>query len=139
MLGHADTAVVDVGRQIDEVVTVRGLVHVLLQKLVGGKMRRLLADPEVRVHDVRDVRHADGGVEVRLPNEKLGPGHQIAQLQSRDLPAERVLQVLAERLADREAAVGAAEQNLADAVDRGEHVDCSNWCGHGVMCSEEIL
>lgn len=102
-------------------------------------MRRLLADPEVRVHDVRDMRHAHGGVEVCLPDKELWPGHQVAQLQSRDLAAERVLQVLAERLADGEAAVGAAEQDLADAVHGGEHVDRSNWRSHRVVCGEEIL
>jgi hypothetical protein len=36
VLRHADAAVVDVRRQVDEVVAVRRLVHVLLQQLVRG-------------------------------------------------------------------------------------------------------
>ena len=43
---HRDARVVDVGREVDEVVRVHGLVDVLLQELVGGQVRALLAHPE---------------------------------------------------------------------------------------------
>ena len=75
VLRHAHAAVVDVGRQVDEVVAVCRLVHVLLKKLVGREVRRLLADPEVRVHDVGHVRHSNGRVKIRFSNEKFGTSH----------------------------------------------------------------
>ena len=45
--GHRDARVVDVGREVDEVVGVHGLVDVLLQQLVGRQVRALLAHPWV--------------------------------------------------------------------------------------------
>ena len=64
------------------------------------------------VHDVRHVGHADRGVEVGLADEELGARHEVAQLEARDLAAEGVLQLLAEALDHREAAVRAAQQHL---------------------------
>ena len=76
--GHADARIVDVGREVDKVVRVGLLVHVLLEELVGGQMGRLFADAEVGVHDVGDVGHAHRSVEIRLSDEELRPGHEIA-------------------------------------------------------------
>ena len=53
--GHRDARVVDVGREVDKVVRVHGLVDVLLQELVGGQVRALLAHPEREVVSVSDV------------------------------------------------------------------------------------
>ena len=72
--------------------------------------------PEVWVHDVGHVRHAHRRVEVRLADEQLRPRHQVAQLQPRDLAAERVLQLLAEALDHGEAAVRAAQEHLESDV-----------------------
>ena len=66
------------------------------------------------------MRHADRRVEVRLADEELGPRHEVAQLQPRDLAAERVLQLLAEALDHGEAAVGAAEQHLGEEAGAGD-------------------
>ena len=47
-----DPRVVDVGGEVDEVVGVHGLVDVLLQELVGGQVRALLAHPWMLFSDV---------------------------------------------------------------------------------------
>ena len=57
VLEHAHAGVVDIGAEVDVVVAVERLVHVLLQQLVRGEVGRLLGHPEVGVHDVRHVRH----------------------------------------------------------------------------------
>ena len=58
------------------------------------------------------MRHADRRVEVRLADEELGPRHEVAQLEPRDLAAERALELLAEALDHGEAAVRAAQEHL---------------------------
>ena len=73
--GHANPRVVDVGREVDKVVRVGLLVHILLQELVGSQVRALLAHPEMGMHDIRHVGHSHSGVKVRFPDEKFGPGH----------------------------------------------------------------
>ena len=75
--------------------------------------------PEVGVHDVRHVWHADRGVEVGLADEELGARHEVAQLEARDLAAEGVLQLLAEALDHREAAVRAPQQHLQQTRNGG--------------------
>ncbi len=93
-------------------------------------MTFLIADSEVRVHDVCHLRHAHGPAQVRLADEQLRPRHQVAQLQPRDLAAERVVQAdggqrgvpvrrhalrpapHAQGLHHGKATVGAAEQHL---------------------------
>ena len=66
------------------------------------------------------MRHADRRVEVRLADEELGPRHEVAQLEPRDLAAERALELLAEALDHGEAAVGAAEQHLGEETAAGD-------------------
>ena len=94
------------------------------------------------------MRHADRRVEVRLADEELRPRHQVAQLQPRDLAAERVLQLLAEALDHGEAAVGAAQQHLGQAAAGGASASASHslraaadsaFCTPKVFIPEKLL
>ena len=80
------------------------------------------------VHDVGHVWHADRGVEVGLADEELGARHEVAQLEARDLAAEGVLQLLAQALDHREAAVRAAQQHLQQTTNGGgtDVLRCAN-------------
>ena len=73
-----------------------------------------------------------------LHDEELRSGHEVPELQPRDLAAERVLQTLAQGLHHGEAAVRAAQQQLGDAVHRGEDVDRLDWLRHGVLRREQV-
>ncbi len=53
--GHGHARVVDVGRQVEEVVGVRALVHVLLQQLVSRQVGRVLSQARTRQRKITNA------------------------------------------------------------------------------------